>query len=196
LSAARTWSPPLRREIRALSRNFPLRDTSLNKRNSPQELLSQKLERRAAHLSLNEAIETARNELLARQSAEGFWLFELEGDCTMQAEYIMMMHYLDEIDSSLEARLAAYLRARQADHGGWPLYHGGELNISCSIKAYYALKLAGDGPDEPHMVRARKAVLDHGGAAHANVFTRIALALFGQVPWRAVPYIPVEIMLL
>jgi squalene-hopene/tetraprenyl-beta-curcumene cyclase len=108
----------------------------------------------------------------------------------------MMMHYLDEIDSSLEAKIAVYLRANQADHGGWPLYYGGELNISCTVKAYYALKLAGDSPDEPHMVRARKAILERGGAARANVFTRIALALFGQVPWRAVPYIPVEIMLM
>ena len=89
-----------------------------------------------------------------------------------------------------------YLRANQAEHGGWPLYYGGELNISCTVKAYYALKLAGDSPDAPHMVRARKAILERGGAARANVFTRIALAQFGQVPWRAVPYIPVEIMLM
>src|SRR4029079_330408 len=68
--------------------------------------------------------------------------------------------------------------------------------LSCTVKAYYALKLAGDSPDAPHMVRARKAILAQGGAARANVFTRIALALFEQVPWRAVPYIPVEIMLL
>ena len=107
-----------------------------------------------------------------------------------------MMHYLDEIDPALEAKLAVYLRARQADHGGWPLYHGGALDISCTVKAYYALKLAGDSPDAPHMARAREAILERGGAARANVFTRIALALFGQVPWRAVPYIPVEIMLL
>ena len=68
--------------------------------------------------------------------------------------------------------------------------------MSCTVKAYYALKLAGDAPDAPHMVRAREAILARGGAARANVFTRITLALFGQVPWRAVPYIPVEIMLL
>jgi len=108
----------------------------------------------------------------------------------------MMMHYLGEIDSALEAKIAAYLRTHQADHGGWPLYYGGELNISCTVKAYYALKLAGDSPDAPHMVRARRAILERGGAARANVFTRIALALFEQVPWRAVPYIPVEIMLM
>jgi squalene-hopene/tetraprenyl-beta-curcumene cyclase len=68
--------------------------------------------------------------------------------------------------------------------------------MSCTIKAYYALKLAGDDPQAPHMARARAAILQRGGAARANVFTRIALALFGQLPWRGVPYIPVEIMLL
>jgi squalene-hopene/tetraprenyl-beta-curcumene cyclase len=145
---------------------------------------------------LDRAIAFARDALIARQSAAGYWLFELEADCTIPAEYIMMMHFLDEIDTGLEAKIAAYLRAHQTAHGGWPLYHGGDLNISCTVKAYYALKLAGDDIHAPHMARARSAILERGGAARANVFTRIALALFGQVPWRAVPYIPVEIMLL
>ncbi|MGA2365240.1 MAG: squalene--hopene cyclase, partial [Steroidobacteraceae bacterium] len=140
--------------------------------------------------SLEQSIETARDALIARQSAEGYWLFELEADCTIPAEYIMMMHYLDEIDAALEAKLAAYLRVHQAEHGGWPLYYGGALDVSCSVKVYYALKLAGDSPQAPHMQRARAAILERGGAARSNVFTRIALALFGQVPWRAVPYIP------
>ncbi|MDB6160300.1 MAG: shc [Gammaproteobacteria bacterium] len=179
-----------------MSRNSRALDAAANKHNSRQQLQAQKLERHAEHLSLNRSIDAARDELLNRQSEQGYWVFELEADCTIPAEYIMMMHYLDEIDSSLEARIAVYLRAHQAEHGGWPLYYGGELDISCTVKAYYALKLAGDSPDEPHMVRARKAILERGGAARANVFTRIALALFGQVPWRAVPYIPVEIMLM
>jgi squalene-hopene/tetraprenyl-beta-curcumene cyclase len=178
-----------------LIRNFRALDTAANKRNNRQELLSQRLERHE-QLSLSRSIDAAREELLNRQTEQGYWCFELEADCTIPAEYIMMMHYLDEIDSSLEAKIAVYLRAHQAEHGGWPLYYGGELNISCTVKAYYALKLAGDSPDAPHMVRARKAILDRGGAARANVFTRIALALFGQCPWRAVPYIPVEIMLM
>jgi squalene-hopene/tetraprenyl-beta-curcumene cyclase len=179
-----------------LSRNSRALDAATNKRNIRQELLSQKIDRHSGHLSLNQGIDAARDELLNRQDGQGYWVFELEADCTIPAEYIMMMHYLDEIDSSLEAKIAVYLRAHQAEHGGWPLYYGGELDISCTIKAYYALKLAGDSTDEPHMVRARKAILERGGAARANVFTRIALALFGQVPWRAVPYIPVEIMLM
>jgi len=150
----------------------------------------------ASRTPLAQAIESARDALIHRQTQQGCWQFELEADCTIPAEYIMMMHFLGEIDAQLEQKIAVYLRAHQADHGGWPLYHGGDFNISCSVKAYFALKLAGDSPEEPHMVRARAAILHHGGAATTNVFTRIALALFGQLPWRGVPYIPVEIVLL
>jgi squalene-hopene/tetraprenyl-beta-curcumene cyclase len=145
---------------------------------------------------LESAITAAREALIAAQHPDGCWEFELEADCTIAAEYIMMMHFLAELDPALEGKLAVYLRERQASHGGWPLYHGGAFDMSCSVKAYFALKLAGDAPDSPHMARARAAILEHGGAAATNVFTRIALALFGQVPWRAVPYMPVEIVLL
>lgn len=154
------------------------------------------LEQSTGRDSLSRAIGAARDVLINRQHAQGYWHFELEADCTIPAEYIMMMHYLDEIDAPLEKKICLYLRARQASHGGWPLYYDGAFDLSCSIKAYYALKLAGDDPDAPHMRRAREAILAHGGAARANVFTRIALALFGQLPWRGVPYIPIEIMLL
>jgi len=146
--------------------------------------------------ALDRAIAAARAALAALQGRQGYWVFELEADCTIPAEYILMLRFLGESEPVLEKKLATYLRARQAAHGGWPLYHGGDLDISCTVKAYYALKLAGDDIHAPHMVRARQAILARGGAARANVFTRIALALFGQVPWRAVPYIPVEIMLL
>jgi squalene-hopene/tetraprenyl-beta-curcumene cyclase len=146
--------------------------------------------------ALDRAVAEARDALIERQSVQGYWCFELEADCTIPAEYIMMMHFLDEIDAPLEKKLAVYLRAHQADYGGWPLYHGGGFNMSCTVKAYYALKLAGDDVNAPHMARARQAILERGGAARSNVFTRIALALFGQLPWRGVPYIPVEIMLL
>jgi squalene-hopene/tetraprenyl-beta-curcumene cyclase len=160
------------------------------------DIVSSKLSKVAGFSGLDRAVAAARDALAAKQSAQGYWLFELEADCTIPAEYIMMMHYLDEIDAPLEQKLAVYLRTHQAAHGGWPLYHGGEFNMSCTVKAYYALKLAGDDIEAPHMARARAAILQRGGAARANVFTRIALALFGQLPWRGVPYIPVEIMLL
>jgi len=152
--------------------------------------------RSAPRDALESAIERARSALLAAQHPDGYWCFELEADCTIPSEYILMMHYMDEVDEALQRKIAIYLRARQMAHGGWPLYHGGAFDLSCSVKAYYALKLAGDSPEAPHMVKARQAILAHGGAARANVFTRIALALFEQVPWRAVPFIPVEVMLL
>ena len=107
-----------------------------------------------------------------------------------------MMHYADRIDENLQGKLAEYLRFRQGEDGGWPLYYNGPAEISCSVKAYYALKLAGDEPELPHMAKAREAILRLGGAAKTNVFTRIALAIFGQLPWRAVPFLSVELVLL
>ena len=97
-------------------------------------------------------------------------------------------------DPVQEGKIAAYLRRRQAAHGGWPLFQDGAFDISASVKAYFALKMIGDPPDAPHMQRARQAILAHGGAAQSNVFTRALLALYGAVPWRAVPVMPVEIM--
>ena len=134
--------------------------------------------------------------LKALQREDGHWVFELEADATIPAEYIMLEHFLDEIDAELERHLAVYLRRLQGEHGGWPLFHGGDFNISASVKAYLALKLAGDDPSAPHMKRAREAILAHGGAESCNVFTRFALALYAQLPWRGVPVMPVEIMLL
>jgi squalene-hopene/tetraprenyl-beta-curcumene cyclase len=160
------------------------------------DIVAHTLKRVVESSPLDRAIAEARDALIAQQHEKGYWLYELEADCTIPAEYIMMMHFLDEIDADLEIKIANHLRAKQADHGGWPLYHNGELDLSCTIKAYYALKLAGDNPQAAHMMKARAAILERGGAAKANVFTRIALALFGQLPWRGVPYIPVEIMLL
>lgn len=145
---------------------------------------------------LRRGVTAAREALLAAQHGEGYWSFELEADCTIPAEYVLMMHFMGDIDRALQAKIAVYLRARQRQHGGWSLYPEGAFDLSGTVKAYYALKLAGDRPDEPHMARARRAVLDAGGAAGANVFTRFTLALFEQMPWRAVPFLPVEILLL
>ncbi|HEX2479822.1 MAG TPA: squalene--hopene cyclase, partial [Geminicoccaceae bacterium] len=143
-----------------------------------------------------EVVAQARAALEGLQQPDGHWVFELEADATIPAEYVLLEHFLGEIDQSLEDKIGVYLRAGQANHGGWPLYEGGEFNLSATVKAYYALKLIGDDPEMPHMARARAAILERGGAARSSVFTRISLALFGQVPWRAVPVMPVEIMLL
>jgi squalene-hopene/tetraprenyl-beta-curcumene cyclase len=141
-------------------------------------------------------IDAATAALLAAQRPDGHWVFELEADATISAEYIALLHYLGERDRALEARIARYLRRLQGAHGGWPLVHGGPLNISASVKAYFALKLVGDSPDAEHMRRARDAILGCGGAGTVNVFTRILLALHGVLSWSAVPVVPVELMLL
>jgi squalene-hopene/tetraprenyl-beta-curcumene cyclase len=143
---------------------------------------------------ISDSLARAVEGLLAHQKADGHWVFELEADATIPAEYVLLGHYLDEIDEALEQRIAPYLREIQGEHGGWPLFHGGPIDLSASVKAYYALKAIGDPVDAPHMARARAAILALGGAAKANVFTRILLALFAQVPWAAVPVMPVEIM--
>ena len=145
---------------------------------------------------LQDAIDRARGHVLATQRAEGCWCHELEADCTIPAEYVLMMHYLGEREPTLEGRIGTYLRRRQNAAGGWPLYEAGASDLSCSVKAYFALKLIGDDPQAPHMQRARAAILGLGGAARANVFTRITLALFGELPWRGVPWVPVEVVLL
>jgi len=139
----------------------------------------------------------ARSAMLSLQKPDGHWCFPLEADCTIPAEYILMMHFMDEIDVILENKIARFIREKQdLTHGGWPLYYGGAFDISCTIKSYYALKLVGDSPDAAHMVRAREAILERGGAAKANVFTRLLLAMYEQIPWSGVPVVPTELILL
>ncbi|MCK8786431.1 squalene--hopene cyclase [Roseomonas sp. NAR14] len=157
-----------------------------------------------AEAALGGAIDRAAAGLLAHQRADGHFVFELEADATIPAEYVLLRHFFglpdDEASLAREARIGNYLRRTRAAEpqagGGWPLFHGGPIDVSCSVKAYYALRIIGDAPEAPHMRAAREAILAAGGAERANVFTRIALALFGQVPWRAAPAMPVEIMLL
>lgn len=146
--------------------------------------------------TLQSSILKARDALIAQQNPDGHWCYDLEADCTIPAEYIIMMHYMDEIDEKVQAELADYIRAGQDPRGGWPLYTGGRQDISCSVKSYMALKLAGDSPDAPHMKKACEAIRSVGGAAGSNVFTLITLALFGQIPWRGVPFMPPELMLM
>src|ERR1700689_2076537 len=100
---------------------------------------------------LDRAIAQATTALFDRQQADGHWVFELEADATIPAEYILLQHYLGEIDDGAQAALAQYLRSIQGAHGGWPLFHGGALDLSASVKAYFALKAAGDSPEAPHM---------------------------------------------
>jgi len=142
-------------------------------------------------------IDRAAKALLRQQRADGHWVFELEADATIPGEYVLLRQYLGEPDElELERKIGAYLRRIQCDHGGWALFHGGALDISASVKAYFCLKMIGDSPDAPHMAKARSAILGHGGAGQVNVFTRILLAQFGELSWAHVPTMPVEIVLL
>ena len=159
--------------------------------------LAQKVSTAMATQTLETGIDRSIAALLDLQQEDGHWLFELEADATIPAEYVLLRHHLGEkVDAELEAKVAAYLRRIQGEHGGWPLFYNGKFDMSASVKAYFALKMIGDPIDAPHMVRAREAILSRGGAQNSNVFTRILLALYGVLEWKAVPMMPVEIMLL
>ncbi|MBN9545767.1 MAG: squalene--hopene cyclase [Alphaproteobacteria bacterium] len=143
------------------------------------------------------AIRAATDAILAQQRPDGHWVYELEADATIPAEYVLLVHYLAETPNlELERKIGVYLRRIQGAHGGWPLYHEGAFDISATVKAYFALKMIGDDIEAPHMKRAREAIHDRGGAIKANVFTRILLALYGETSWANVPTVPVELILL
>jgi squalene-hopene/tetraprenyl-beta-curcumene cyclase len=146
---------------------------------------------------LDALIGEATAALLKQQRPDGHWVYELEADATIPAEYILLVHFLGETpDLELERKIGVYLRRIQGSHGGWPLYHDGVVDISATVKAYFALKMIGDDPAAPHMARAREEILKRGGADKANVFTRILMALYGQTSWAKVPTVPVELILL
>lgn len=146
---------------------------------------------------LERSIERIKRYMLGVQDpVEGYWVDRLEADSTIPAEYLMFRRYIGRADLEKERRLVNYIKSIQMEDGGWYIYRGGPSDISATIKAYFALKLAGVSPDEPFMARARHNILARGGLVHANVFTKITLAIFGQYPWDAVPAMPAEIMLL
>ncbi|MFM7074223.1 MAG: squalene--hopene cyclase, partial [Planctomycetota bacterium] len=127
--------------------------------------------------SLDIAIARIHTSLIDAQAAEGYWVGELEGDSILQSETILLLAWLDEHRSTLALRCARQLLATQLPTGGWAMYPGGRLEISGSVKAYFALKLAGYAADSEPLLRARRAILAHGGADAVNSFTRFYLAL-------------------
>lgn len=149
------------------------------------------------HMSaLDSALQKGEDWLLGMQDPErGFWVEELEADTTLTSEYVMLRRFLDRVDPERERKATRYLLHTQLEDGGWPIFSGGPSEISASVKAYFALKLAGVSLDEPVMQRARDLILGKGGAVQANVFTKITLALFGQYDWRGIPCMPPEIFL-
>src|SRR5476651_1947755 len=147
--------------------------------------------------ALEASVARAADAILADQHPDGYWLYELEADATIPAEYVLLVHYLAESPNlELERKIGVYLRRIQGGHGGWPLYHEGAFDISATVKAYFALKMIGDDINAPHMVRAREALHARGGAIKANVFTRILLCLYGECSWNDVPTVPPELILL
>src|SRR3954470_6962843 len=137
------------------------------------DLVTMKTLERVGFSELDHCVARAEQALLADQQPDGHWVFELEADATIPAEYVLMVHYFaEEPNLELERKIGVYLRRIQGKHGGWPLFHEGEFDMSASVKAYFALKMIGDDINAPHMKRAREAILSRGGAVKSNVFTR------------------------
>jgi len=145
---------------------------------------------------VDHAISRARDVLLATQAPDGHWVGEAEANSTITSEYLLLCHLLDRVDRERETKMVRYLRERQLADGGYSLYDGGSANLSATIKAYFAMKVAGVSVDDPAMAAARALIRERGGPVQADVFTKILLALFGEYDWRGVPSMPVEIMLL
>ncbi len=145
---------------------------------------------------LEKAIERGANHLLSLQAEEGYWQGELEADSTLESDYIYYLHVLGKADPERIAKLANYVRQGQLPDGGWSIYPGGPSELNATCKAYFALKLAGDSPYAPNLVRAREIVHRLGGLEHSNSYVRFYLALVGAVSWDLVPSIPPELLLI
>ena len=145
---------------------------------------------------LSDAIDRGVNYLLSLQMTEGYWSGELEADTTLESDYIFYLHVIDKAEPGRIAKLANYVRRRQLEDGGWNIYFGGPSELNATIKAYIALRLAGDSPESDHLLRAANRIRELGGLECANSYTRLYLALVGAVAWDMVPAIPPELMLL
>jgi len=156
------------------------------------------LEQRDACMNsqLDMAIERSCAYFFREQLPEGYWLAELESNVTITAEYVMLFHFLGMVNLKHEQKMTNYLLEKQTSEGFWPIYYGGPGDLSTTIEAYFALKLAGYTEDHPCMAKARAFVLANGGIFKARVFTKIFLALFGEFSWLGVPSMPVELTLL
>ncbi len=150
----------------------------------------------AASSPLHRALERARQCLLARQKPDGHWVGEFQGDTILESEYILLLAWLGREDEETSRKVAEYIVRQQQADGGWSNHPGGPLEVSVSVKAYFALKLTGHDPDAPYMKKAREAIRPAGGAIRCNSFTRFYLAFLGQLPYSACPTVPPEMTLL
>jgi len=146
--------------------------------------------------ALKQAILRTRDWLLEQQHADGHWVAELEGDTILESEYILLLAFLGRHTSEVARKAARYILHKQREEGGWTTHPGGAVDISVSVKAYFALKLTGHDPSSAPMQRARRAILAHGGADAVNSFTRFYLALLGQISYDQCPAVPPEAVLL
>ena len=145
---------------------------------------------------LREAIGLAQQNLLRQQKPDGHWVGELMVDSTLCSDYVLFMHWVGDVDETLQRRCTRHILERQLPDGGWNIYYGGPSEINASVKAYFALKLAGHSPDTPFMQEARANILRLGGIPRMNTYSKLYLALLGQFPWKYLPVIPVEMVLL
>lgn len=142
------------------------------------------------------ALRRSTKWLLERQAPEGYWCGILEGDSILESELILLEAYLDRIHHPRVEQAARALELSQNADGGWSMYPGAPLEISASVKAYFALKLCGRPASAPHMLRARQAIRAAGGADLVNSFTRFYLALLGQIDYQYCPAVAPEVVLL
>jgi len=145
---------------------------------------------------LQPAIQRTRDYLLGQQHDDGHWRGELEGDTILESEYILLLAFLGQGGSDQARRAANTILEKQLDEGGWAIYPGGPLEISASVKAYFALKITGHDPESDSLQRARTAILETGGAERVNSFTRYYLALLGVISYDQCPAVPPELMLI
>lgn len=147
-------------------------------------------------ITLERTLERGVDHLLSLQAADGYWCAELEANVTMAAEHLMLERFLGIGEPRRWQKISAYILRRQGEDGSWPIYFGGPGNLSVTVEAYFALKLAGLDANSPPLQRARAFVRDNGGIERTRVFTRLWLALFGQSDWQALPAMPPEAILL
>jgi squalene-hopene/tetraprenyl-beta-curcumene cyclase len=152
--------------------------------------------RRPAESPVEHAVGRSVKWMLSAQSQEGYWWGELEADTTLESDYILYLHILGELDSPKTAKLAKYIRDRQQPDGGWNIFYGGPSELNATVKAWVALRMAGDPADSAHLKRARAKIHELGGLEQTNSYTRFYLAMVGAIGWDFVPAIPPELMLL
>ena len=145
---------------------------------------------------VSEALRRTHSYYLSEQHADGYWWYELESNVTITAEYLMLLHFMGLDDKKRDRKIANYILNKQQADGSWPIHWGGNGDLSTTVEAYFALKLAGLPADDLPLLKAKTFILNNGGAESVRVFTRIFLALFGQCDWKAIPSIPVETNLL